>query len=197
MHRNFQEKYLAGHKGHSMVYEHYKHYEHYARYLMDLIVENKFKKFVEIGLWQCVMMKKILKIGLDDYVDEYWGIDNFNHNESGYHRKLTKKIWNGAYFKACSYMTFYSSVKILRMKSSDASKLFRKGDLDMVFIDASHDYDSVVEDIKCWEPLIRKGGIISGHDYTRKKWGVNKAVNDIYKDREIKELPGTIWYVEL
>jgi len=168
---------------------------HYSFYLLDLIIENNYKKFVEIGIWQCVTMRKILRNDINNQIKEYWAVDNFNHVESGYHRKLDIDVWEGAYFQACRYLTKYPQLKVLRMKSSDACKLFWKGYLDMVFIDGSHDYDSVKEDIECWEPLIRSGGIISGHDYLNKGYGVKKAVDEKYK--EIKELPGGCWYIKL
>jgi len=168
---------------------------HYSYYLLELIEKNNYKRFVEIGVWQCGTMKRILRYNKS--LDEYWGVDNFDHIESGYHRKLSPEVWDGAYFQACRYMIYFPSLKILRMKSNEACKLFKNGSLDMVFIDGSHDYDSVIEDIKCWEPLIRKGGIISGHDYRGIAWDVNKAVNDVYEEEKINELPGSVWYVEL
>ena len=172
-----------------------KEYAHYAYALLDLIEENNYRRFVEIGIWQCATLARILRH--NKVLDEYWGVDNFNHIESGYHKELTNEVWAGAYFQACRYMTFHPELKVLRMKSVDASKLFKNGYLDMVFIDGSHNYDSVIEDIKCWEPLIRVGGIISGHDYLNPKWGVKKAVNDVYEEDRIKELPGGCWYIEL
>ena len=166
-------------------------------YLLELIVENNFKKFVEIGLWQCVNARKILKKS-SGILDEYWGVDNFNHEESGYHRALDWETWNNAYNKACKFMYYFSSFRVVRMKSKDASELFPDNYFDIVYIDASHDYDSVIEDIKCWESKIREGGVISGHDYISNKYqDVKKAVNDIYKEEKIKELPGGSWYVKL
>lgn len=38
------------------------------------------------------------------------------------------------------------------------------GTVDFVFLDASHDGDSVRADIRAWRPKIRKGGILAGHD---------------------------------
>lgn len=172
-----------------------KEHNHYAYHLLDLIEENNYKRFVEIGIWQCQTLARIIRYNKS--LDEYWAVDNFNHVESGYHRKLDVDVWEHAYFQACRYLVKYPKLKVLRMKSSDASKLFWKGYLDMVFIDGSHDEDSVIEDLDCWEPLIREGGIISGHDYLNTGYGVYKAVNDTYDKERIKELPGGIWYVKL
>ena len=63
---------------------------------------------------------------------------------------------------------------------------------DSVFIDGSHDYDSVKQDIENWSRLIKPGGIISGHDYWSSHGGVMDAVN---YTGEFKTVPRTrIWY---
>lgn len=47
-----------------------------------------------------------------------------------------------------------------------AKKLTEAGEqFDCVYLDAAHDYDSVVADIAAWWPLVKPGGILSGHDY--------------------------------
>lgn len=65
---------------------------------------------------------------------------------------------------------------------------------DMVFIDGSHDYDSVLRDINIWLPVVDKGGIICGHDFNEEhKDGVIRAVLETWPD--IKVVDNTsIWY---
>ena len=35
---------------------------------------------------------------------------------------------------------------------------------DLIFIDAKHDYLSVLEDFKCWAPMLSLTGVIAFHD---------------------------------
>jgi predicted O-methyltransferase YrrM len=63
--------------------------------------------------------------------------------------------------------------------SAQSAAQFPDNSLDFVFIDASHDYDSVKRDIKAWLPKVRKpNGIIAGHDYCEVWPGVIKAVHE-------------------
>jgi predicted O-methyltransferase YrrM len=39
------------------------------------------------------------------------------------------------------------------------------GPFDFIFIDAAHDYDSVVKDRAAWWPKLKPNGIFAGHDY--------------------------------
>ena len=69
--------------------------------------------------------------------------------------------------------------------------------LDFIFIDASHDYQNVYDDIKAWFPKVKKSGIISGHDYS---WGeeVKKAVHDFFDPLNLKvEESEGCWIVKL
>jgi len=53
----------------------------------------------------------------------------------------------------------------IRKTSMDAVKDVQDESLDFVFIDAGHHPDLVREDIREWTKKVRKGGIVSGHDY--------------------------------
>lgn len=69
-------------------------------------------------------------------------------------------------------------VSIIRKTSMEAVQEFRDGFFDFVFIDGNHQFDYVMEDIIGWARKVRKGGIISGHDYYHfHTSGVIEAVN--------------------
>lgn len=93
-------------------------------------------------------------------------------------------------------------IKLIRKKSADALN-DAPNDLDFVYIDGDHNYEAVAEDIKLWEPKIRLGGIIAGHDYNKAKdryrkifSGVIQAVDEYAAANNRKllvDVPGN-WY---
>jgi hypothetical protein len=75
--------------------------------------------------------------------------------------------------------------RFLVMSSAQASFLVPDGQLDFVYIDGNHSYESVMTDMHCWFPKVREGGLVSGHDWN--KYGVRKAVNE-YTDKTKPEI---------
>jgi predicted O-methyltransferase YrrM len=45
-----------------------------------------------------------------------------------------------------------------------AGKLSLEGKADLIFIDARHDYESVLEDFRCWSPMLAPGAPMAFHD---------------------------------
>ena len=83
----------------------------------------------------------------------------------------------------------------LRMTSLDAAaQLLADGvRLDMVFVDADHRYEACRDDIRAWSALVKRGGIIAGHDYG---WpGVNRAVKEELPQHE--NVVQAIWVAKL
>ena len=67
--------------------------------------------------------------------------------------------------------------KLLIMESIEARDLVPDGSLDLVFIDGTHTYDQVWQDISIWWPKLKPGcgSIMSGHDYSRKFRGLKRV----------------------
>jgi len=67
-------------------------------------------------------------------------------------------------------------IEIIEGDSAESALLFDNESCDVVFIDAAHDYDSVVKDIAAWKDKVKTNGIFSGHDYPFDD--VKKAVDE-------------------
>lgn len=69
---------------------------------------------------------------------------------------------------------------------------------DFAFLDGGHLYDDLVSDIKNVMPLMKAGGIISGHDWRRDNPldGVNRAVEACFDKNEINVLE-SIWWIRV
>ncbi len=66
---------------------------------------------------------------------------------------------------------------------------------DLVFIDADHRYEAVIEDIKVAMRLLKPGGIMAGHDYNHSDWpGVQRAVMHMIPRYELHD---SIWWTEV
>jgi hypothetical protein len=74
-----------------------------------------------------------------------------------------------------------------KMTSLQAAKLFDDRSIDFVFIDASHEYQDVKNDICAWFPKVKRGGILAGHDYDDNWPGVKQAVNECFKKVVVNE----------
>lgn len=86
------------------------------------------------------------------------------------------------------------NIEKMKMTSAEAAKNFVDGTIDVVYIDALHTYHGVKVDIELWEPKIKKGGFLCGHDYQGRFQGVINAVNEFKKpDMTFKD---TSWIIK-
>lgn len=147
--------------------------------------------FVEVGSWKgrsaCFMGVEIINSGKKiklDCVDTWLGSEeHINPNSIHFNEELVKdKNWLFDIF-ITNISKLKGVVTPIRLESAKASKIYEDESLDFVFIDAAHDYENVMLDLKSWYPKVKKGGYFAGHDYNHEP--IIKAVNDFFEDREI------------
>ena len=63
--------------------------------------------------------------------------------------------------------------------SAEGCQLFSDNCFDFIYLDAGHDYASIKQDIDCWYPKLKPGGVFAGHDYSSQFPGVPLAVDDL------------------
>ncbi len=136
------------------------------------------------GTYSQILCKSNPKLKL--YCIDNWGLGT----------RMDKR-WERKY-KEAQFRLGPFNTTIIRKLSMDAVKDFEDESLDFVYIDADHAYKNVRDDIRAWTPKVRKGGIVSGHDYylTRAgNVGVIAAVNEYVKEHGYK-LQLTDWDLE-
>jgi glycosyltransferase involved in cell wall biosynthesis len=141
-------------------------------------------KFVEVGAWKgrssCFLAVEIhnsKKLISFDVVDTWLGSDEHIEFEVVKTNKLYKEFLEN--IKSVKHI-----INPIRMTSLEASKLYENDSLDFVFIDASHRYEDVKNDLEAWLPKIKEGGFLAGHDYGY--WeSVTNAVNDFFEEKKL------------
>lgn len=137
---------------------------------------KRVNSIVEIGSYKGRSTHALLS-GCEGTV---WAVDpfkDFNNNED-YYPEFWKNVGG------------FKNLKVLKMKSEEATKQFEDKSIDMVFIDGGHTYEEVKQDIELWLPKTKK--IICGHDYQGDD--VKKAVDEKFKNINVHE---NIWFIKL
>lgn len=130
--------------------------------LVKLINKEKLHNIAEIGVFTGHLTREILS--KCPTVTNYYGIDHVKFSKAW--KTMTKK--------------YSKKINFIHAKSIDAVQDFEDNQLDLVFIDGSHRYDDVKQDIEIWLPKVRPGGFLTGHDIDQDD--VKRAVDETLED---------------
>jgi len=109
-----------------------------------------------------------------------------------------------AYKPAESYVSHYEQAlknlkgydyTIIKKFSMDALADFEDESLDFVYIDGNHSLPYITADIFGWEPKLRKGGIMSGHDYAFVRGTREKETPKVYDGTHVKAAVDACAYI--
>lgn len=65
---------------------------------------------------------------------------------------------------------------------------------DLIYVDAAHEYDAVLADLRAYLPLLKHTGVLCGDDYSNAWPGVMKAVNQFAQETNmILTVTGVVW----
>lgn len=170
--------------------------KNHSKVMAPIIQDLGVKRMAEVGVWKGHFVRDILKHTTG--IEQYWAVDPWKPLPEKYGRmfRLNRNNWDDLYWYAAKMMKRFSALKVVRMDSTEAAKMFPKGYFDLVFIDADHFYDAVLADLKAWTPLVREGGLVTGHDLIKKIPGVYQALTEYFGNR-VERLPATCWRVRV
>ena len=156
-----------------------KHPENHRKlWLESLVKTNNFTSGAELGVQEGVTFKHLIENcpQLTLHGVDIWG-------ESPEYKRYCKEV--------LEYAESNPRAIIHRKMTTQAVHDFENESLDFIFIDADHSYSAVKADIKLWEPKVKKGGYICGHDIelTDVKRAVEERCGKNYQTG-----PDMIWY---
>ena len=141
---------------------------------------------VEVGTWLGGSLYHLIK-GTDDLnavihcVDHWYGDPVLNPSGAE-----LEDVYQG-FLKNLKEMGSPDNVTVHRKSSIEASETFLDESLDFIYLDGSHDFDSVHRDLLAWWPKIKDGGIVSGHDYSSGNFpGVVAAVDGFFGEGKVE-----------
>lgn len=161
-------------------------------------------KFVEVGSWQgasaCYLATEIKNRNKDI---QLFAVDTWMGSDEDVHRKHISAM-GGTEVLFQNFKDHMDKAGVshivtpVRTNSVEASKQFADESLDVVFIDASHDYYDVLSDIQHWYPKVKKGGKLAGHDFVPchpiSEKGVIRAVLEFFVGKNLELSPaGRTW----
>jgi predicted O-methyltransferase YrrM len=148
------------------------------RTILPYINTNSIINIAEIGvykgrgtsLWNVELINQNINYN-------YYAIDHFmgsiEHDNSVDYYNITQE----------NLKPILNKINLIKNDSISESKKYSDNFFDIIYIDASHEYEPVKEDILSWLPKVKMGGIICGDDYVDGWPGVIKAVDEVLGDK--------------
>lgn len=106
---------------------------------------------------------------------------------------ISSVVKNAVYDGEVNYQLFTANtarynIKHLRCDSVEAVKVFRDGEVKLLFIDGQHDFEHVKSDFEAWLPKLAEFATVIFHDNDED--GVKELLNLLQKDRRLLEVGG-------
>lgn len=168
--------------------------------LANLINERGFKTCIEIGTAYGNSAEYVLK---NTQVDILMCIDPFQYytqmpgleSQSDYNVLRDYTVNKLSQYEA--FIHFHKTSREALILFEDMDNEIHT-DVDFVFLDGDHSYETVKWECDNYSKLLRKGTILSGHDWDIFE-SVNKAVTEFANENghTIHTLHGNIWYINL
>jgi len=125
-----------------------------------------------------------------------FGVDPYEqHPQASYVVDAKRRGWDEKYLHNCKMQCLRRmrgrNFTLLQGFSEHMADKLDDNSVDFVYIDADHSYDMVMLDLIKWGRKLKKGGILSGHDYyydsdkEGRRAKVTQAINDYTKIHNI------------
>jgi predicted O-methyltransferase YrrM len=140
--------------------------------IKELIETRHVKTIIEVGCWLGASTRHMASLLPPDgkvYAIDHWQ-GSIEHQPGQSHFLPVLDHLYEQFLSNVIHEKLTHKIVPLRMNSLNAAQFLKNSDYlsekpDLIYIDASHDYESVYADIKAWYPLVEGHGVICGDDW--------------------------------
>jgi hypothetical protein len=162
---------------------------------------------VEVGTHRGDLSRKLLTAfpGLTLFMVDAYAQYKQNHPYRKSGDSCASLTWEQQYehMKAAIKATDFAKDRrtVIQKPSLEACKIIPTPRLSFVFVDASHLYEDVRDDIEAWWPRVEAQGLLAGHDLDhnrdrRGQWGVRRAVSEFCTRENLTfDSLGSVWWI--
>jgi predicted O-methyltransferase YrrM len=160
-------------------------------YLRAVLSNKDGANFLEIGTWlgkSTVFLGSLIK-ALGKEIQVY-AVDTFKGEESCEFHVETVKAHGGSIYNQfranLDEFGLNGIVNPIVSKSMECLPLISAKEFDFIFLDGGHSYEDVSAEIPYFWPVLKKGGVIGGHDFNQEP--VRRAVTEFVQKHNIKDV---------
>ena len=167
-------------------------------FFLDQVKIKKPKIFLEVGVFHGVTARNVCELLYQIHKDDfkYIGLDLFEKNDENKSEIIPNTNFSNPlkqiYFKYIKKQDPYSisavrdllkkfknNVNLIKGNSNIILKKIDMSKIDYVFLDGGHNYETVLNDLKCCNEVVKNNGIILCDDYDLTfAPGVKKAIDE-------------------
>jgi len=165
-----------------------------------LIKKYQIENIAEIGVFTGNLTSRIIK-NCKGIIKKYYCVDPWKPYPEHYNREprpeeLTAEYWEKIYNRVNGLAVRNPEIQIIRASSMEAVDEVPDFSLDLVYIDAIHEYKEGLEDINAWINKVKDGGFVAGHDYMPRFKGLIRAIDQVFGD-DIQVIKDSNWFVKI
>ena len=167
-------------------------------YFLNIVKEKSPKTFLEIGVFHGVTARNVCELLYNIHKNDfkYIGLDLFEKNDENKSEIIPNTSFSNPfkqiYFKYIKKQDpytieavedllskFKNNVHLIKGNSNTILKKIDMTNIDYVFLDGGHEYETVKNDLRCCDEVIKKNGTILCDDYNLSYApGVKKAIDE-------------------
>ena len=176
-------------------------------FFLNEIITNKPKVFLEVGVFHGVTARNVCEVLHNIHGEDfkYIGLDLFEENDENKDEVIPNTTFSSNpikqfYYKYIKRQNPYSlnaveellnkfkkNIYLIKGNSNILLKKIDMSKIDYVFLDGGHEYNTVMNDLKCCSDVIQNNGIILCDDYNLSQApGVKQAIDEFISKNQYK-----------